>query len=434
MKKEIKGFILGSICTLILTGLVYGSTQIANVYLSPFSIKLDGNKYNSEMPVLNYQGRTYLALRELGTVLGNEIDFKNDEIIINRNNNLKISNDITKLDGIYTMIKENYYGEYSKDKLEEGAIKGLVNALGDKYSVYMNEDEFKNLLDDTEGEYTGIGLYLTTDSDKNLIQVISPIKDSPAFLVDIKPGDYILEVDGVTYTGEELNKATKHIKAGKEGTYVELKIKRDNNIFKVKVKRDNIQLYKMEHEVIKDNIGYINIKSFDKNTYSDFYDAYFELINNGVKGIIIDLRNNPGGLLNEVLNVCNILIPNGNRIISTVDSSGNKTEYNSNTAYIKMPLVVLVNEGSASASEIMASCLQDNDVAKIVGTTTYGKGVVQSIISIADGTGLKLTVSEYFRANGNKINEIGVVPDYEVKESENNNTDLQLEKAIELLK
>ncbi|MBE5822233.1 MAG: S41 family peptidase [Clostridiales bacterium] len=433
MKKEIKGFVIGSISTLMLSSLVYAGSQVANVFLSPFDIKLNGKEYVSQMPVLNYQGRTYLALRELGTVLGDEIDFKDDTIIINSKNDEKISNDITKLDAIYTIIKESYYGQYSEDALEEGAIKGLVNALGDKYSVYMNEEEYKDLMTETEGEYTGIGLYLTIDETKNLIQVISPIKGSPSSLVDIKPEDYIIEIDGVKYTGDDLDKATNYIKTGEAGTFIELTIQRGNKTFKVKVERKIIELYELEYEVIENNIGYINIKSFDKNTYSDFYDAYFALLNKGVKGIIVDLRNNPGGLLYEVLNICDILIPEGNNIISTIDAKGEKTEFNSVKGYIDIPMVVLVNEGSASASEIMASCLQDNGIAKIVGTTTFGKGVVQSLLPIADGTGLKLTTSEYFRANGNKIHGIGVIPDY-IIENTNVNKDNQLKKAIDLLK
>lgn len=433
MKKEIKGFIVGSITTLILTGFVYGASQLANVYLSPFDIKLDGKEYKAEMPVLNYQGRTYLALREMGTVLGNEIDFENDTIIINTNNDGKITNDMTKLDAIHTIIKETFYGEYSEKELEEGAIKGLVNALGDQYSVYMNEEEFKDLMTETEGNYTGIGLYLTIDVSENLIQVISPIKGSPSSLVDIQPGDYITHIDGIKYTADDLNKATSYIKNGKAGTFIEITIKRGEETFKVKVERKNIELYKLEYEMLKDKIGYINIKSFDKNTYSDFYDAYLELVEQGATGIVVDLRNNPGGLLNEVLNICNILIPEGNKIISTIDAKGNINDFKSNIGYIQMPMIVLVNEGSASASEIMASCLQDNNVAKIVGTTTFGKGVVQSILPIYDGTGLKLTTSEYFRANGNKIHGIGVIPNY-VIENTNESTDSQLNKAIDLLK
>lgn len=431
MKKELKGFVIGIIFTIMVSSLVYGVNQLADVYLSPFEIVLNGSSYKSEMPVLNYKGRTYLALREMGEILGNEIDFKDDKIIINSNNN--ISNEFSKLDIIYKVIKENYYGEYVAQNLEEGAIKGLVSSLGDPYSEYMNKEEFEDLMTTTEGEYIGIGLYLTVDEEKNLIQVISPIKGSPSSQVDIKPKDYILEIDGTKYMGEELSSATNYIKNGEANTSIELTVQRGEQIFKVKVKRTNIELYEIEYEIIENNIGYINIKSFDKNTYADFYKAYFDLISKGVNGIVVDLRNNPGGLLNEVLNICDMLIQKDAMIISTLDAQGNTVEYKSKKGYFAMPMVVLVNNGSASASEIMASCLQDNQIATIVGVTTYGKGVVQSVLPLVDGTGLKLTTSEYFRANGNKIHGIGVIPNYIIENSDENN-DLQLKKAIDLLK
>lgn len=349
--------------------------------------------------------------------------------------NLTSSNeDFSNLKKIYSIIQKKYYQDVSYEKLEKAAIDGMLYGLEDEYSYYMTEEEYKDFEEETSGNYTGIGLYLTTNVETNKIQVISPIKDAPAYKVGLKTGDYIIAVDGTEYLGTQINEATAKIKSGKEGTIVKLTIERDSQRFDVDVERSAISVYKLEYEVLQNNIGYIEIKIFNEDTTKDFENAYNYLLSKNVKGIIIDVRDNPGGLLTQVVNVCGKLIPKDSVVVYTIDKEGNRKDYIAKEGKKEsIPMIVLTNEGSASASEILASALQDHGIANVVGENSFGKGVVQTLIPTVSNGYLKLTTSEYFTPNGNKINKVGVKPDVEIADDENTQKDEQLDKAIELL-
>ncbi len=342
--------------------------------------------------------------------------------------------DFSELKKIYSIISQKFYKEIDYEKMEKAAIDGLLLGLEDEYSYHMTEEEFVEFEEDTSGNYIGIGLYLTYNVEQNKIQVISPIKDTTAYKAGIKTGDYIVAVDGVEYTGTQLNEATKYIKSGEEGTFVTVTIERDGKREDIKIERVHISVYKLEYEMLENSIGYINIKIFNEDTITDFTNAYNDLMNKNAKGLIIDVRDNPGGYLTQVVDVCNMLIPKDSVVVYTLDKEGNRKDYTATKGKEKdIPIVVLANNGSASASEILSSALQDHGVATVIGETTYGKGLVQTLIPTLSNGYLKLTTSEYFTPNGNKINKIGVKPDIEILDDETTETDEQLNKAIEVL-
>ncbi len=350
------------------------------------------------------------------------------------------STQFSKLKGVYGLIKNTYYKEVSDEDLEEAAIAGMLEGLDDPYSYYMNAEEYSAFNEETSGNYTGIGLYLRNNAEKNVIEVISPIKDTPAYKADIKTGDYIVAVDDVIYEGNQMSQAVKNIK-GEAGTSVKITIVRDNEEIEKTLKREDINILELEYEVLSNNIGYINIKLFDKDVSTDFEKAYNELMKKNIKGLIIDVRDNPGGLLSEVVKISDMLVPEGLSVY-TVDAQGNRKDYTSDAKKIEIPLVVLVNDGSASASEILAGAVKDHGVGTIVGITSYGKGLVQTVRQLNNNDAIKITTSEYFTPNGNKINEIGVVPDVEIDLTDElkkkiiltHSEDIQLQKAIEVIK
>ncbi len=336
------------------------------------------------------------------------------------------------LDSVYNLLSKSFYKDLDKEQLERQAINGLINGLNDPYSYYMDMDQYNSFNIDVMGTYSGVGLHLFYNIEKNKIEVLTPIKNTPAYNSDIKQGDYIIAVNGVQYTGEQLQEATNNIR-GEAGKEVILTVERDNKQFDVKIIRAQINIEQLEYKVIEGNIGYIDIATFDSDIYNDFIKAYNDLMGKKVKGIVIDLRDNPGGVLSEVVKITDALVPEG-IVISTVDKNDNRTNYKSDSDHIDIPLVVLVNGGSASASEILACSVKDHGVGTIVGTKTYGKGLVQKAFLLTSGDAVKLTVGEYYSPNGIKIDGVGVIPDVEVQPSSDVNEDLQLKKAIEILK
>ena len=350
-----------------------------------------------------------------------------------------------KLQKVKQIVDSSYLYEYEEDELIDGAINGMLLGLDDPYAAYYNADEFEEFYVETEGKYVGVGLYITYDNEKLMGYVISPIENSPAADEGVLPGDYIYSVDGVLTSTMDLDSLGSNLK-GEEGTTVEVVFVRyddgeSEKIIKTLTRRTVI-VNPVVEKIYENDIGYIKLSSFDENSYTDFKKVYDDLIKNEkVKGLILDLRNNPGGLLNVACNIADLLVPEG-KIVYTVDKAGNEEALYSKAGKIEIPLVVLINEGSASASEILAGAIKDYGVGKIVGVTTYGKGVVQTLKSLKDGTYMKLTTAEYFSPNGNKINEIGISPDIEVElpddiESYYNlslEEDTQLRTAIEELK
>ncbi|WP_019190321.1 S41 family peptidase [Levyella massiliensis] len=319
-------------------------------------------------------------------------------------------------------IQSDYLFPYKKEDLETGIYKGLFWGLKDPYSEYYTAEEYKRLMEDTTGKFAGVGLVITAGED-NLITVVSPIANTPAAKAGLKAGDKIVEVDGQAYAGKELQEATEHMR-GKPKTSVELTVQRVINgktqTSHVKLVREMIEVDTVIGKLMPDNIGYLQISSFEQVTAQDFKKEWEALEKQGAKKFIIDLRNNPGGLLTSCEEIADALLGKAT-IVTTVDNKGKKDASTSDEAQYKEPLVVLANGGSASASEILLGALRDNKRAKSVGEKTFGKGIVQQIYPLGENGkdgGFKLTMAEYLTPNGEKIHGKGITPDIVVKAPE----------------
>ncbi len=353
--------------------------------------------------------------------------------------NSKISSALTS---IRKIIDKKFLGEIDEEKILNETIKGYVKGLDDPYTEYMTKEEMEEFNTDIMGNFTGIGIYLTNDVERNVIVIISPIKDSPAYKAGILPGDIITKVDGVSYTGEQLTEASNKIK-GEIGTKVKLEILRNDETIELEITREHIKINHVESKILNNNIGYIEFNSFDDGCSDEFKEKVEELKSKNITSLIIDIRNNGGGLVDEAIKIADYIVEKDATLLITKDKTGEeeitKAEID---PIIDVPIVVLTNGSSASASEILAGALKDNGKATIVGEKTYGKGVIQELLTLTDGSGLKITTSEYYTPNRNKINEVGITPDVEVKLDEEiedeltieESKDNQLQKAIEILK
>ena len=335
------------------------------------------------------------------------------------------------------VIDKYYLGDIDETKMLDESIKGYVKGLDDEYTEYMTKEEWQDFEEMAFGNFVGIGVEMGIDVYDNIV-ILAVIKDSPAEEAGIEEGDVIAEADGTNLLGETAELASSLIK-GHEGTKVHLKLIRDNNIVEMDVDRREIELYKTETKMLENNIGYILFKTFDDESAEDLRVEYEKLKAQGAKKIILDLRNNTGGVVDEAEKIVDLFLEKDEPIIITQNKDGERqTAYTKDDMIIKEPLVVLVNQYSASASEMVAGALKDHDRAEIVGTTTYGKGVMQTILPLDDGSALKITIAEYFTPNETKINKIGVDPDVEVKyekpPEDDPEKDNQLEKAIEVIK
>lgn len=345
-----------------------------------------------------------------------------------------------KLFLVKEQLDKYYDGEINENALIEGAIKGMTSALNDPYTVFMNAKEYEEFNTQTEGNYSGIGLQVKADGDK--IVVVDTFDDSPAKKAGILPKDEIYKVDDTDVSGKELEKAVSLMK-GEEGTKVKLTLYREGKgLFEVELVRAKISIETVKGEMVDSQVGLIEVSMFDENTAQNFKNKLDELKQKGMKVLIIDLRGNPGGLLDECVDMASNFIERGKTVVYTVDKYNNKKNYYSvGGDAIGMPLVLITNEGSASASEIFAGAIRDYKLGTLVGTKTFGKGVVQNIIETGDGTALKVTVSKYYTPNGENINHTGIKPDVEVEypdsllEKEyNRNEDPQFIKALEIAK
>lgn len=330
-----------------------------------------------------------------------------------------------KMIGLEELVKEDFYKPVGEEELVDGAIKGMFYGLEDPYSQYYTKSEFEKLKEQTTGSFVGIGVYLSPNEDDGLLTVISPIEGSPAKSAGIKANDKILKVNGEVVSAKDIDKAISMIK-GKSGSEIELTIKRGTDIFDVKVKREEIVTQTIETKNLEDEIGYIKITSFNENTYEDFKKGLKDLGN--IKGLVIDVRDNPGGLLNVCKDIVDDLIGEGT-IVYTKDNKGNTEYLKSDEDKVNVPIAVLTNKGSASASEILTGAIIDNKAGISIGTTTFGKGLVQSVRELKDGTGYKLTTAQYYTPSGEYINEKGIKPTIEEKDTEK-----QLQVGIDWLK
>ena len=341
-----------------------------------------------------------------------------------------------------SFIQEKYFGEMDEDKMLESTIKGYVEGLGDEYSEYITKEEMEDYMADATGKYVGIGVYISNNTKTNQIVVLAPMEGSPAQKAGIKSGDVISKVDGIEYKGEELSEASSKMK-GEEGTKVKIEITRDEQKIELEVERKTIKVNHVEGKVLDNNIGYIQISTFDDGCYEEFKEKYNELSSQNIKSLIIDLRNNGGGIVEESINIADMMVDKDKTLLITAAKGGKEETTKSKTQkVIDMPIVFLVNEHTASASEILTVAVKENlENVKVVGTKTYGKGVIQSIFTLSDGSGIKLTTNEYYTPNHNTINKVGITPDYEIEfpsgesiYSIDEEKDPQLQKAIELLK
>ena len=330
-------------------------------------------------------------------------------------------------------IDKVFLGEIDEQKVLDETIKGYVKGLDDEYSEYMTKEEWDEFQSAALGNYVGIGIYMTTDNNGNVI-VLAPIKGSPAESAGLETGDIITAVNDENVLGTSSDDVSNKIK-GEAGTEVKLTVLRDNEYIDMNVKREEIKVYHVEEKMLENNIGYMNLATFDEGCSDEFREKYQTLKNQGARSLILDLRNNTGGLVDEALKIADMMIEKDKTLLITVDSKGNKEiDKAKEDPIVEGDIIVLTNEYSASASEILVGALKDNGRAKSLGTKTFGKGVIQNVFFLNDGSALKLTVNEYFTPNETKINKVGIAPDYEVELPEDSQEDVQLNKAIELLK
>lgn len=351
--------------------------------------------------------------------------------------------DVKKYDLLFE-VRENlllrYNGEIDDNTLLEAAIKGMTDSLNDPYTLFMNEKEYSSFVEQISGHFVGIGIQVGIKDEK--VTVIAPIEGSPAERVGLKSGDVILKVNGEEMAEPKLENTVSKIK-GEAGTSVDLTISRGEEVLDVTIPREEIKTTIVKGEILEDNVGYIRLSSFDEDSAKQVKEKILQLKGEGMKGLILDLRGNPGGSLSEAIGIASEFVPKGKVVTYTIDKYDKKQEYKSVGGDAKgLPLVVLIDGGSASASEVLTGALRDYELATIVGTKSFGKGVVQQLINLKDDKGgLKVTTSKYYTPNGENIHKIGITPDIEVTIPEetlnkeyDKSLDTQLIKSIEVIK
>lgn len=341
---------------------------------------------------------------------------------------------IARLLGVMRLVETHYVSIVDYDALVNGGIEGMVNSLNDPHSTYMSAERYDQLRAHTEGNFGGVGIVMSFQPDGKVV-VSSVLEEAPAKAAGIQEADEIIAVDGVSVSEYKPDETAMHIR-GKEGTSVVLTIRRANEEDKdYEITRSTIPFKTSAGDIMPENpdMGYIRIASFGENTAKEFKEAYEKLEDEGMKGLIIDLRSDPGGLVTTCVDIANMVVPKG-EIVSVIDRNGNKEVYKSSLEELKYPIVVLIDENSASASEILAGALQDTGAATIVGAKSYGKGSVQMVIPMLSGDAMKITVAKYYIPSGRCIDGIGIEPDVEVKADWSQGKDVQMEKAVEVLR
>lgn len=351
---------------------------------------------------------------------------------------IEVSKDTaTKINKIEELIADKYLFDYEKEDIETAIIKAYVSGLGDPYSEYYTEEEFEQIGQSAAGSYCGVGVYVTYDEDGRGIKILQVIEGGPAEDAGLEDGDIITAIDGNAIELDNFELATSPL-AGEEGTKVTVTVLRNGKEKDYELTRSVIKQNYVKSGMLDNNIGYVYLAQFTASAVEQFENAVDELKKNGAESIIFDLRDNPGGVLNGAVSILDYLLPEG-LIAYVEDKYGNRTDYKSTdgTDELDIPCVVLVNENSASASELFTGALKDRGYATVVGKKTFGKGIVQSLFSLGDGSGLKITVERYFTPNGVCIHGTGIEPDIEVEYDEDkfneDGTDTQLEAAIEYL-
>lgn len=336
-----------------------------------------------------------------------------------------------KLNAMDSLMDLFYMEDVDTDTAKEMIYKAYLASYGDKYTVYYTPDEYQSLVESTTGKFYGIGA-VCQKSDDGAVLVIDAYEDAPAYAAGLRNGDKITTVDGTDITDMDLSSAVALIK-GDKGTSVHLDAIRDETAFSVDVVRDEIHTQTVKYEMRENQIGYLSISEFDDVTTQQYKDALQALEDAGMQGLVIDLRDNPGGVLDTVVKMLDYTLPDG-LIVYTENKSGKRTEYKGTDGReLDIPIAVLVNGNSASASEIFAGAMQDYDKGEIIGTQTFGKGIVQTIKPLTDGSAIKLTTAKYYTPNGQNIHGQGVTPDITVEQGTDENEDAQWNTAVEYL-
>lgn len=365
---------------------------------------------------------------------------------LSANGNAKIFS--SKLKAVENLLDENYLYDYDKEKLRDDAVKAYVEGLEEPYTHYYTKDEFSSYLSNVQDGYVGIGVIVGVNND-NKIEVIAPFEDSPAYKAGMLPGDIITAVDNEEYSGDKLTEAVEKIKNGEINTTVTIRVERDGKQMDIEVVREDIATESVDGEMLQDDIGYVRVTGFkmpsengENGTFTEFKDKVTELSDNGMKKLIIDLRDNPGGILDVACDMADMFLPEG-IITYTETKSGKRQNYTSDSDCLDIPITILLNENSASASEVFTGALKDYGRATVVGKKSYGKGIVQSVYPFRDGSGISFTTAKYYTPNGTCIHEIGIEPDVEVDMPQEydgmyasaveKDKDTQLLKAIEVI-
>ena len=384
--------------------------------------------------------------------LVNFLYFKNQSLSSNTLNDISNSSSASTdatlqlgatLSSLKSFINENYDGTYNEDEMVETAIKGYVEGLGDKYSEYITKEEYKEFYTNyISGDYCGVGIYVGIDTEADKVLVIAPMPGGSAAEAGIESGDYIIGIDDVDgFTSKDLDLVTDMIKDGEEGTTLDMKIqKQDGTIKTYTLTRKKINLTETYAKYLDNNIGYLKIESFDDGEYKKVLSEY-EKIKDNLRGLIIDLRSNGGGILKEAEEIADLFLSKDKVIYIESSKNGNEETHKAiKDKTINVPIVILVNNSTASASEVLTAALRENLDCKIVGEKTYGKGVIQTVYNLKDGSALKLTTNHYYTPKHEVINEVGIKPDIEVSVSGDNSgysisnkEDNQLQQAIKTL-
>lgn len=393
---------------------------------------------------------TFVIVAIVATILVNQIDASSTR----ENQNVKTENTnaaktevtdqdiLKKIEKLESLIDKYYMEDVDKKTMAEGIYKGLLQSLDDPYSVYYTKDEYTALMESSSGIYYGIGATVSSDVKTGVLSIVKPFVNGPAYEAGILPGDILYKVNGEEVTGKDITEVVGKIK-GEEGTKVTVTIIREGKTDPIDytITRKKVEVPTIEYEMLDGKLGYIAISEFDEVTAEQFRSAIADLEKQGEKGLVIDIRNNPGGLLDTVVDMLDRMLPEG-MIVYTEDKNGSRDEYKSDgKEEFNKPLAVLINGNSASASEIFAGAIQDYKKGTIVGTTSFGKGIVQSILPLSDGTAIKVTVSKYYTPKGRNIHKIGISPDVSIELDDalrqkvviEKSEDNQLQKAIQIL-
>lgn len=345
-------------------------------------------------------------------------------------------NTAEKVDYLEKIINAYYLDDIDKKELADGVYKGLLSGLNDPYSVYYTAEEYRELQESTEGTYCGVGAIVSQNAETGVITVIKIFENAPGDKAGMKDGDVIYKVEGKEVTGENIDKVVSKMK-GEKGTKVNITVYRtsENKYIDLEITRDSVDVPTVSYKMLdkKMGIAYIQISQFDNVTYDQFMDAIKALKAKGMKAVIFDVRDNPGGVYDIVCNMLDELLPEGT-IVYTKDKYDKEEREMSDADCLDIPMVVLQNENSASASEIFAGAIQDYGVGKIIGTQSFGKGIVQTILPLPDGTAVKITIAKYYTPKDKNIHGKGITPDIDIQQDQSTEADEQLLKAQEVIK